>query len=396
MKNYYDILELAPSATQEQIKSQYRLLIHAWHPDRFSKDEWKKIAEEKCKVFNEAYSVLSDFVKRKQYDYQQGYEADEKVNTEKSNNAKSTQYTNYTPPRKTENSSPPKTEPPISKPPTSEQPHYCESCGIVTHRLRKVSFHENRRTWFWRTTYTISGNFCKNCIDYYFWDFTGRTMLLGWWGVISFFVNIYFVLNNVFQFLLTRDLDIPDNSPAQNNPKFWMASTILGFMLIGYFILSPLLRGLSAPSFNTVTSTPKIVVVTSSPTKNPTKTVQPTMKTQELLAFHHDKRCVRWSIVNWNYAYDKGLYTGTKPICVYGNIQKIDISTNEGMAIQFDSDPGSIRIYDLNNNYANGMGVGNCILAYGTVSMSEELSLYPDYDFGDSIMITDQALCNQR
>lgn len=68
MKDYYKILEVDPKATIEQIKSQYRLLIHAWHPDKFPNCEFKDKAEEKIKEINEAFSVIGDTVKRENYD----------------------------------------------------------------------------------------------------------------------------------------------------------------------------------------------------------------------------------------------------------------------------------------------------------------------------------------
>jgi len=68
MKNYYNILEVEPTATLEQIKSQHRFLLHAWHPDKFPSGELKTKAEEKTKDVNEAYSILSDPAKRESYD----------------------------------------------------------------------------------------------------------------------------------------------------------------------------------------------------------------------------------------------------------------------------------------------------------------------------------------
>ena len=35
METYYTILEIQDSATPEEIKESYRLLLQVWHPDRF-------------------------------------------------------------------------------------------------------------------------------------------------------------------------------------------------------------------------------------------------------------------------------------------------------------------------------------------------------------------------
>jgi len=73
MNDYYQILEVPPNASQDQIKDQYRLLIQAWHPDKFSSPKSKAKAEEKSKQINEAYNELKDPIKREQYNRQRQY-----------------------------------------------------------------------------------------------------------------------------------------------------------------------------------------------------------------------------------------------------------------------------------------------------------------------------------
>lgn len=64
-KDYYKVLGVDKNATPAEIKKQYRKLAMEFHPDRNKED---KQAEEKFKDINEAYAVLSDPKKRKQYD----------------------------------------------------------------------------------------------------------------------------------------------------------------------------------------------------------------------------------------------------------------------------------------------------------------------------------------
>ena len=66
-KDYYEILGVSKDATEKDIKKAYRKLAFKWHPDK--NPDNKKEAEEKFKEVNEAYSVLSDPDKRRQYDH---------------------------------------------------------------------------------------------------------------------------------------------------------------------------------------------------------------------------------------------------------------------------------------------------------------------------------------
>ncbi len=63
-ESYYDVLGLPRNATETDIKKAYRNLAKKYHPD-VCKDPG---AEEKFKSINEAYDVLSDETKRRQYD----------------------------------------------------------------------------------------------------------------------------------------------------------------------------------------------------------------------------------------------------------------------------------------------------------------------------------------
>ncbi len=64
-RDYYDILGVARSSNDSEIKQAYRKLAKQYHPDRHKGD---KKAEEKFKEISEAYAVLSDPAKRQQYD----------------------------------------------------------------------------------------------------------------------------------------------------------------------------------------------------------------------------------------------------------------------------------------------------------------------------------------
>ena len=61
-KDYYSVLGIDKSATQDEIKKSFRKLAHKYHPDKKGGDEAK------FKEINEAYQVLGDEGKRAQYD----------------------------------------------------------------------------------------------------------------------------------------------------------------------------------------------------------------------------------------------------------------------------------------------------------------------------------------
>lgn len=63
-RDYYDVLGVAKSSSQVEMKKAYRKLALQWHPDRNKSPE----ANEKFKEINEAYEVLSDAKKKETYD----------------------------------------------------------------------------------------------------------------------------------------------------------------------------------------------------------------------------------------------------------------------------------------------------------------------------------------
>ena len=66
-KNYYDILQVNKNASPEIIEKAYKILAKKYHPDLQPEDQ-KKQAEEILKEINEAYEVLSNPEKKKDYD----------------------------------------------------------------------------------------------------------------------------------------------------------------------------------------------------------------------------------------------------------------------------------------------------------------------------------------
>ncbi len=63
-RDYYEVLGIEKEASQDNIKKAFRKLAFQYHPDRNKEPQ----AEEKFKEISEAYAVLSDPDKKRQYD----------------------------------------------------------------------------------------------------------------------------------------------------------------------------------------------------------------------------------------------------------------------------------------------------------------------------------------
>ncbi|MDD3303547.1 MAG: DnaJ domain-containing protein [Clostridia bacterium] len=81
MKNYYQILQVDKNANSEVIKKIFNYHIKKNHPDLYKGSEIE-LAKERTQAFNEAYAVLSNPEKRKQYDM----EIEENTQKEKNDN----------------------------------------------------------------------------------------------------------------------------------------------------------------------------------------------------------------------------------------------------------------------------------------------------------------------
>jgi len=92
----------------------------------------------------------------------------------------------------------------------------CQACGIEA-ATKYVSFHENIGVLFMRFSRSMQGNLCKNCIHKHFWKMTGTTAVVGWWGMISFIVTPFFLLNNIGRYAMC--LRMPPVGPDATIPS---------------------------------------------------------------------------------------------------------------------------------------------------------------------------------
>lgn len=69
-RNYYEVLGIGPDASAEEIKKAYRELAFQYHPDR---NQEIGEAHKKMQEINEACAILSDPIRRREYDLSRGY-----------------------------------------------------------------------------------------------------------------------------------------------------------------------------------------------------------------------------------------------------------------------------------------------------------------------------------
>jgi hypothetical protein len=78
----------------------------------------------------------------------------------------------------------------------------CQECGREAP-TRYVDFYQNIGMLVMRQHREVKGNLCKDCINSNFWKMTGTTLVLGWWGTISFVFTLFILPNNIIRYLGT-------------------------------------------------------------------------------------------------------------------------------------------------------------------------------------------------
>ena len=89
---------------------------------------------------------------------------------------------------------------------------YCQACGAEAP-TRYVEFYQNIGALVVRFPSSIKGHLCKSCIHHYFWKCTLTTLALGWWGLISLIVTPFFILNNIFRYVLCLGMPAKPKDP---------------------------------------------------------------------------------------------------------------------------------------------------------------------------------------
>lgn len=365
MKDYYKILDLESNATPAQIKEQHRIMIHAWHPDKFPDGDLKTKANEKASDINEAYSVLGNPVKRREYDLL--FREIQSVQKQESRDKTSRQHSANS---STRSKTPSQENTPWdwssdyshtqdqsqsqSKTPNQQQKFaYCQSCGLPAE-VKYVEFYETIGLIFGRLSRNAKGDFCKPCINHYFWNFTGRTFLLGWWGMVSLILTPFILLNNIFRFLSSLGMMKPRSSRTPNPSPFWVFISVVGMVYTAYFLTFALVGSASSysappiPIRATQTNIPVSTATRKPPTRVPAK-----VKTEA-----PSYGCIKWSKVTSSMAGQ------TK--CVYGKIYKTKWIGNNFQML-FSSDLTDFFLATGTYYYKDSEVIGNCYYVKGKI-----------------------------
>jgi hypothetical protein len=78
--------------------------------------------------------------------------------------------------------------------------NYCQACG-ANAPTRYVAFYQNIGLLVLRLHKSVEGELCKACVHKYFWELTMITLVAGWWGLISFIITPFFLLNNIIRYI---------------------------------------------------------------------------------------------------------------------------------------------------------------------------------------------------
>ncbi len=163
MNNYYEILEVSKNASKEVIEKAYRVLAKKYHPD-LQKEENKAKAEQKMKLINEAYEILSDETRKKQYDIKLEEELklqmQEELNRINSQRVRNQQNSNYEKIQKNSNYNSYQNQDPLTKEEIrnirreeekAQRKYQEQSERIYRNYLRSLGYHVKEK-WSLRKT----------------------------------------------------------------------------------------------------------------------------------------------------------------------------------------------------------------------------------------------------
>src|SRR5262249_30266434 len=105
---------------------------------------------------------------------------------------------------------------PASPPQRALNPNQCQNCFAVAE-VKEVVLMQNIGALVVRFHKILRGRLCRECIRENFYKMTAITVLLGWWGVISFFFTLVAIPTNIVQFC--RTFGMAPRSAGSSSPN---------------------------------------------------------------------------------------------------------------------------------------------------------------------------------
>lgn len=93
----------------------------------------------------------------------------------------------------------------------------CHVCGCRAP-TKYVEFYQNIGAFVMRFSESVKGELCKRCINHHFWKCTLITAAVGWFGLISFCLTPFFIINNIVRFCGTIGMKVPDEDATSSKP----------------------------------------------------------------------------------------------------------------------------------------------------------------------------------
>ncbi len=185
----YEVLGVERTASVDEIRARYHELAMRYHPDRNADapEHLKGQLSEMMAQLNDAWSQLSDPARRAEYD-------------------RSLAPRNRPAARQTRPSV-------RGRPPRHDECALCGSSPAVEVTLRQASGFILR--W---TRRSMTAVLCRDCGTAEFRLLQNRTLYTGWWGLISFFVNLSYVLSNIGAAMQLRRLGVPNREERIDVP----------------------------------------------------------------------------------------------------------------------------------------------------------------------------------
>ena len=75
----------------------------------------------------------------------------------------------------------------------------CQVCGNM-RQTALVRYQHNIGMLVVRQTRYIQGNMCKTCVTKKFWEYSGKNLLLGPWGIISLVLTPVYLVTNIIAY----------------------------------------------------------------------------------------------------------------------------------------------------------------------------------------------------